>query len=105
MQEQEIYIVVKGHPIKKSLTDCVQARILARVETLSDYPPYTLQKLCGYDFWKPLPKEDRIAAGIYVSDQVEKGLLPLRHVPRKHEYPKYYRLKTILKKESDDASN
>ena len=105
MQEQEIYIVVKGHPIKKSLADSLDKHIRSRVEILSDYPAYTLEKVCGYTFWTPLPREDRIAAGIYVSNQVEKGLLPLRHVPRKHEYPKYYRLKTILKKESDDASH
>ena len=93
MQEQEIYIVVKGHSIKKSLADSVHAQILSRVKTLSDYPPYTVEKLCGYSFWKPLPKEDRISAGIYVSDQVEMGNLPLRHVLRKQQYPKNYRLK------------
>lgn len=93
MQELEIYIVVKGHPIKKSLADCVQAKILSRVQSLSDYPAYTLERLCGYTFWDPLPKEDRISAGIYVSEQVEMGNLPLRHVPRKQQYPKHYRLK------------
>lgn len=93
MQEQEIYIVVKGHHIKKSLADSVQAQILSRVESLSDYPPYTLERLCGYAFWDPLPKEDRINAGIYVSHQVEMGNLPLRHVLRKQQYPKHYRLK------------
>ena len=96
MIEQEIYIVVKGHHIKKSLADCLDTLIPARVEQLSDYPAYTLEKVCGYPFWEPLPREDRIAAGIYVSDQVEKGLLPLRHVERKHEYPKYYRLKKTI---------
>jgi hypothetical protein len=92
MQEHEIYIVVKGHSIKKSLADIVQARILARVEVLNDYPAYTLEKLCGYEFWKSLPKEAHTHAGIFVSYQVEMGLLPLRHVQRKHEYPKYYRI-------------
>lgn len=96
MQELEIYIVVKGHHIKKSLADILDTRVLSRVEILSDYPAYTLEKLCGYDFWELMPKEDRISAGIYVSDQVEKGLLPLRHVERKHEYPKYYRLKKTI---------
>ena len=92
MQQQEIYIVVKGHSIKKSLADHLDVLIPARVEILSDYPAYTSEKVCGYLFWKPLPTEDRIAAGIYISDQVEKGLLPLRHVERKYQYPKYYRL-------------
>ncbi|HPV45212.1 MAG TPA: hypothetical protein PK056_06830 [Methylotenera sp.] len=92
MQVQEIYIVVKGHSIKKSLADTVQARILARVKVLSDYPAYKLEKLCGYDFWESLPKEEHTHAGIFVSHQVEMGDLPLRHVLRKHEYPKYYRI-------------
>ena len=96
MQQQEIYIVVKGHSIKKSLTDIVQARVLARVEVLSDYPAYTLPKICGYDFWNPMTKEERINAGIFVSYQVQIGNLPLRHVERKHEYPKYYRLKKTI---------
>ena len=94
MQQQEIYIVVKGHPIKKSLADSLDSRILGRVEVLSDYPAYTLERLCGYDFWKPLPKEDRISAGIYVSYQVQIGALPLRHVERKYQYPKHYRFTT-----------
>lgn len=93
MQTQEIYIVVKGHSIKKSLADTLQARILARVETLSDYPAYTLEKLCGCEFWKSLPKEEHTHAGVFVSYQVEMGYLPLRHVQRKHESPKHYRLK------------
>ncbi|HSI42846.1 MAG TPA: hypothetical protein VK949_00755 [Methylotenera sp.] len=93
MQEQEIYIVVNGHSIKKSTADLIQERILLRVQSLSDYPAYTVEKLCGRVFWEGLPKGQQILAGIYVSHQVEMGNLPLRHVPRKQPFPKYYRLK------------
>ena len=91
MQQQEIYIEVKGYSIRKSTVDILIARILVRVKELSEERTYTLKQICGLEFWDEIiPKEERTVAGIFVFNEVELGNLPLRHVEGKHEYPIRY---------------
>lgn len=98
MQAQEIYIVAKGHPVSKNTAEIVVEQIFTRAKILDSNRTYTLSKFCGDEFWvNKVPDSDRTFVGIYISEQVELGNLPLENVPGKHEYPKRYRVKNLFK--------
>jgi hypothetical protein len=55
--------------------------------------PYTLEELCGPEFWGPLSAAERQMAGRCMAFMVAAGQLPLEFVGCKHAYPKRYRLR------------
>lgn len=53
---------------------------------------YKCEWLCGDAFWKLLSAGEQRMAGRCLANMVVYGVLPLRIVKTKHEYPKYYEL-------------
>ena len=74
-------------------------RVMNRVEVIIDgmepSVSYTLERLCGEEFWSTLSPAERKTAGRCMADIVMKKLLPLVSDPNRcqHEYPKRYCLK------------
>lgn len=88
----DLYALIKGRPISLKLTQHIDAHLSERLKTLTSNTSYTAEKLMGNDYWESMHKSDRIHCGIYISDLVERGVLPLQKVKQKHEYPVRYML-------------
>ena len=72
-------------------------RVLKQVEeivpALEPSESYTLETLCGEEFWNGLAVGERRMAGRYIAHVAKQGPFPLEFVGCKHQYPKKYRLK------------
>lgn len=78
--------------VMQTLYDSVRKRVENALPAMEQNERYTLEMLCGQDFWELLSDGERRTAGRCMSDMVERKLLPLRVAETKHEYPKYYQL-------------
>lgn len=67
------------------------------LEFITDIPPglpanaeYTLQSLCGTEYWLSLTLNERISAGKYMAHMVRKGLVDFVFAGRPCQSPKVY---------------
>ena len=90
---EEIIVLQNGDCIPKALHDSLMSQIKIRLPVLTHGVDYTVENLCGKDFWSLLKRGERILAGKFVVYQVENGYLELITVKWEHEYPKKYKLK------------
>ena len=90
-----ILIVDKFCHVPETFYDRVRNQVEEIVPALEPSESYTLETLCGEEFWSNLSPGECKTAGRYMTDIVKKKRLPLVLDPKrcKHEYPKRYCLK------------
>ena len=94
MNQAESYVVLAdGYTVPKFFYDAVLRQILEIIPALIPGAAYMTKDLCGPDFWQPLSRGQKIAAGRCHVDMVNRGLVPLELAVCPHAVPKKYRLK------------
>jgi hypothetical protein len=84
-----ILLFPDGHEIRLDLL----CRVRARIPELDRDRDYSLEQICGTEFWKPLPKIHKIRGGITIAYLVQTRQLPLEFASCPHAVPKRYRRK------------
>ena len=82
-----------GHAPSAEFFESVRRQVEEVIPAMQRGVSYTLEVLCGPEFWGPLTAAQRQLAGKCVAFMVTAGLLPLEFVGCKHANPKEYRLK------------
>lgn len=90
---EAVVLLHDGTSVSGALYGQVRVQVEGILDALEHGERYTLEMLCGPEFWRGLSDGDRRTAGICMSDMVRNGILPLAVAKSKHEYPKWYRLK------------
>jgi len=80
-----------GRLVDMAFYGSVHEQVESRLPMLSPSPSYTARMLCGDEFWSQLRPGEPSLAGRCLAHMVEEGVLPLRNVKTRHEYPKRYR--------------
>ena len=92
--EAGLYVVLyDGYSVTKLFFDLVLHHVESKIPTLNQDQKYTLEDICGGEFWSQLGRGDCIIAGRCMSHMVLNDFVSLRPAESKHEYPKYYRIK------------
>ena len=66
---------------------------ISRLREIDQGRDYGVEEICGRDYWRSLPKIDRIRGGKTIAYLVKTGQLPLAFTTCPHAVPKRYRLK------------
>ena len=82
-----ILVLPNGHEIRSEALD----RVRARIPELDRHRIYSVEKICGRDYCRSLPKIDRIRAGKAIAYLVATGQLALEFANCPHAVPKRYR--------------
>ena len=80
------------HKVPKRFYDDVRQQILNIIPALLPACDYTVEMLCGPDFWGPLSDHQKQIAGKAVAHMVRRHELPLRRVGCPHKSPARYAL-------------
>jgi hypothetical protein len=81
----KLLILVGDTWIDKNLCDKVLVCVKSNLSKMIPGVSLKLKQICGNDFWQLLSKGEKIHAGLYVSELVKKGELPLEFgEPRSH---------------------
>jgi hypothetical protein len=80
------------YTVQKDFYDAIRHQVADIIHLLNPGEKYTLEMLCGPDFWNPLGEGKQRMAGRCMVDIVRNGLLPLSFAESQHEFPKYYQL-------------
>ncbi len=88
-------IIDGSYPVLKAKYDRILQQVKEIVGGMEPSKSYTLERLCGKEFWSTLSPAERKTAGRCMADIVMKKLLPLVSDPNRcqHEYPRRYCLK------------
>ena len=85
-----IHLLKNGRTISEKLCNDI-------FELVTDIPPglpanakYTLQSLCGIDYWHSLTMDERRSAGMYMAYMVREELIPYEFTGRPCQSPKVY---------------
>lgn len=70
----------------------IRLHVSDRFSDLDSDTPYTLEEICGPDYWDRLNPGEQKLAGKVMKALVFAGDVPYRHVPGIHEYPMRYAL-------------
>ena len=90
----EIFLVLNPKlTVSKSFFDTVNRQVKEMIPALFLGHGYTLEDLCGADFWGPLSDGQRRLAGRCMVYMVRNGLLPLEFTGHICASPKRYQLK------------
>lgn len=81
------------YTVSKAFYDAVRVQVEEIIPATIRGVKYTLEDLCGDEFWHQLGAGEQRMAGRCMADMVCRGLLPLSPAKGKHEYPKLYWLK------------
>ena len=82
-----------GYSVLVSFYNSVRRQVEEAIPHLVRDEKYSLEMLCGEEFWDPLTEGECRKAGRCMSHMVRNNLLPLRFADSKHEYPKIYELR------------
>jgi hypothetical protein len=85
-----LIVLHDGFPVKKAFYDLIRVRVEEIIPALQPGITYTLQTLCGEDFWQPLTPVERSVAGRCMANMVRESRLPLAMVGCEHQSPKKY---------------
>lgn len=89
----KVQLLAGGYPVSAAFFESIRQQVEAAIPTLNLPQAYTLEKLCGKEFWAKLDSGERKRAGRCMAHLVVKNEFPLVVAPSNHEYPKYYQLK------------
>jgi hypothetical protein len=85
-------ILCDGYTVPNTLYTNVREQVAEIIPAVERDVKYTLEMLCGREFWDQLTDGEKRIAGRCMAQMIVKGLLPLRFAETKHEYPKRYQL-------------
>lgn len=85
------HLLDDGYPVAAEFLAAVRAQVEFVLPGLIPRIAYTTEQLCGSAFWELLSRREKPIAGRCLAYLVAHGVLPLVHVPGKHEYPRRYR--------------
>jgi hypothetical protein len=86
-------VVTPLYSLDAEFCDVIRRQIEEIVPALISGVAYTLEELCGEEFWSTLSVGQCRYAGRCMAWLVTNNRLPLCFAPSRHEFPKYYRLK------------
>jgi len=86
-------VVTPLYSLNAEFCDVIRRQIEEILPALVPGVAYTLEELCGEEFWSTLSAGQCRYAGRCMAWLVTSDLLPLCFAPSRHEYPKYYWLK------------
>lgn len=89
----KVELLPGGYPVSAAFFASIRHQVEAALPTLNPHLTYTLEKLCGKEFWAKLDSGERKRAGRCMAHLVAQNKFPLLFAPRSHEYPKHYQLK------------
>ena len=81
------------YTVPATLYNAVQLQVEEIIPALDRDEIYTLEELCGKEFWDSLTAGEPSMAGRCMAHMVVNNLLPLSFADYKHEYAKRYRLR------------
>ncbi len=88
------YLVLRPNlTVPKRLYEAIRQQVLEIIPALSPDTEYTLEDLCGNDFWGDMGDGNRRLGGRCMAYMVEHGLLPFRFAGPPCASPKRYQLK------------
>lgn len=85
-------ILYDGYTVSEAFYNKVRRQVHEIIPAMLPGEKYTLEMLCGDEFWLPLSDGNKRLSGRCMAHMVTRGLLPLRFARTKHEYPKRYQL-------------
>jgi len=95
IQGTEIHVLTRdGYAVPEQLYNSIREKVQNFVPTMQRDVGYTLEKLCGDDFWEELSDSDRRLAGRAMVGMIHDGMFPeIELYGCKHSSPKRYILK------------
>ncbi len=92
--DTKVYLVFKdGFTAPKAFLKSVKEQVLEIIPAVPRGCAFTLEDLCGADFWGPLSDGQRRLAGRCMVYMVKSGMLPLEFTGHICASPKRYQLK------------
>lgn len=82
----------RTHLIPRRFYEAVRQRAVAFVPQMVREQGYKSEAICGADFWRPLSDDKRRMAGRCIAYMERNGLLPIRRLGCRHQYPARYAL-------------
>lgn len=82
-----------GYTVSPVFYAAIRDQVREALPFLERGKKYTLEILCGDDFWQELTNGERRMAGRCMAQMVANRKLPFQFAHHKHEYPKWYQLK------------
>ena len=76
--------------VPKPLFDSVHRQVLERAPELEHATPYTVEMICGEDYWDPLNKVTRRQVGLIMAHLVDAGLVSFRFISPRNAKPLWY---------------
>ena len=80
------------YTVSADFYDAVRHQVEDIIPALDPNEIYTLEMLCGDEFWQSFTAGEQKMAGRCMADMVVTHQLPFRFVQGEHEYPKLYQL-------------
>ncbi len=90
VQIQRFLFLREKHLVAESFYLRIKDRVQEIIPAMQRGHKYSLQQLCGEDFWSALSKGERIMAGICMAYMVEKEVLALDFADYSCRTPKRY---------------
>lgn len=90
--EQASSILEISSTSQDDLYNTIRKHVTAIAPLLIPDEKYTLQSICGPDFWSSLSDGQRIEAGRYMADMVRKRLVPYEYAGRLSNNHSVYRI-------------
>jgi hypothetical protein len=90
---QRFIVLPNGRLIPEALAYAFRDQVKRRAPLLSRDRRYKLEQISGAEFWAPLTDDEVRLGGMYITQLVLLGQLPLEFDPCPHASPKRYRIK------------
>ena len=87
------FVFPDGHCALSDFCNAILQQVREILPALSPHVPYTLEVLCGPEFWGALGPTERQEAGRIMVRLVVGGWLPFEVIGCRHSNPKKYQLK------------
>ena len=85
-------VLYDGYTVSADFYDAVRHQVEDIIPALDPDGIYTLEMLCGNEFWQSLTAGEQKTAGRCMANMVVTNQLPFRFVQGVHEYPKLYQV-------------
>ena len=89
--KDEVFLVLDNRcTVLQSFYTEIREQVTDIVPALLPHSKYTLQALCGPEYWNALTDGERRSAGMCMAHMVRNGLIPYVDVSRPCQSPKVY---------------
>jgi hypothetical protein len=94
--ETVVYLLLydghRTHLVPRQFYEDVRKRVLVFLPQMVPEQAYKSEAMCGADFWQPLIDKQQRMAGRCIAHMERNGLLPIRRLGCRHQYPARYAL-------------